>query len=288
VPLIAKSKQAAADFSKVLKLGNITSETRGIMRVPISGDITFEDVGFSYPTRPNVPVLRGIDATIKQGECVAIVGASGSGKSTIASLLQRLYEPTSGRIAIGGSNIADTDVSWLRDHVAVVSQNPSLFDASIADNIAYGCDPSRPLFMEDIQSAARDAQLHDFVMSLPNGYETMIGEKAALLSGGQAQRLSIARSLAKKDVQGRSARIMVFDECTSALDAANQEAVIKTIMNVKAGKTTMLITHKLPVMQMCDRILMIDAGCVVEEGKYHELMARNGVFAQHANGGEWT
>jgi ATP-binding cassette subfamily B (MDR/TAP) protein 1 len=252
------------------------------MRFPVKGDITLEDVHFSYATRPDAPVLRGVNGVIKQGECVAIVGASGCGKSTIGSLLQRLYEPSAGRLTIGGFNIADADVAWLRDHVAVVSQHPMLFDTSIAENITYGSEPGR-FSREDIRRAAQAANLDDFIQTLPNGYETTIGEKAALLSGGQAQRLQIARAL----VNGR-AQIMVFDECTSSLDPANQAAVMHTITSVKEGRTTLLITHKVPVMQMCDRILVVDGGRIVEEGTFDELIQKRGTFHQLAGAGEWA
>lgn len=282
VPLIAKSKQAAADFGKLLTLDLYNTESRGLMRFPIKGDITLEDVHFAYANRPDVPVLRGVNGVIREGECVAIVGASGCGKSTIGSLLQRLYEPAAGRITIGGFNIADADVAWLRDHVAVVSQHPMLFDTSIAGNITYGSEPGR-FTDEDIERAAQAANLDDFIQTLPNGYETTIGENAALLSGGQAQRLQIARAL----VNGR-AQIMVFDECTSALDPANQAAVMDTIMSVKQGRTTLLITHKVPVMQMCDRILVVDGGRIVEEGTFDELVQKRGTFQQLASAGEWA
>lgn len=211
-------------------------------------------------------------------ECVAIVGASGCGKSTVASLLQRLYEPTSGRITIGWTNVDAMDAKHLREHVAVVSQNPNLFDATIAENISYG---SESITMDQVHRAAKAAHVHDFILSLPKGYDTMVGENASLISGGQAQRLQIARALA------RPSKILILDECTSALDSENQAAVIKTIQSASIGRTTLMITHKLPIMQMCDRILVMHEGAVAEEGTYDDLMRQNGVFAQLARGGEW-
>lgn len=246
------------------------------MKPTIDGAVTFTNVNFAYPERPDIPVLRGLDLEIRDGECVAIVGASGSGKSTIAALLQRLYEPTSGTIWMGLNQLRCTDVSHLRDHVSVVSQNPHLFDATIAENIAYG---SKALTEDDIRIAAREANVHDFIMSLPHGYQTMVGENASLISGGQAQRLQIARALA------RPSKIMILDECTSALDPANQAAVLDTIRHAKVGRTTVMVTHKLPVMQTCDRILVIDAGRVAEEGTFQDLMERKGVFASLVTGG---
>ena len=249
-----------------------------MLRPLIAGDVSFHNVTFSYPERPNAPVLKDLSVTIAEGECVAIVGASGSGKSTIASLLQRLYEPSSGTIAIGHVNeLRWMDVHHLRDHVAVVSQQPNLFDASIAENIAYGSLLSNTA----IEAAARAANVHDFIMSLPKGYQTMVGENASLISGGQAQRLQIARALA------RPSKILILDECTSALDPANQAAVMETIKTAKVGRTTLMVTHKLQVMRMCDRILVVDNGRIAEQGTYQQLMERRGVFAQLANGGEW-
>lgn len=215
---------------------------------------------------------------IADGECVAIVGASGSGKSTIAALLQRLYEPDSGSISIGSYNIGATDITHLRDHVSVVSQNPNLFDASISDNISYGHN----LSPTDIRRAAKAANVHDFITSLPQGYNTMVGENAALISGGQAQRLQIARALA------RPSKILILDECTSALDPSNQAAVLETVRHAKIGRTTIMVTHKVPVMRMCDRILVIHEGKVAEQGTYEALMERKGVFATLASGGEWV
>ncbi|TDL27874.1 P-loop containing nucleoside triphosphate hydrolase protein [Rickenella mellea] len=276
---IAKSTQATRDFNKVLNLSTETDESRGTLRPPITGDVQFHDVSFSYPERPEAPVVQHASLRIANGECVAIVGASGSGKSTVAALLQRLYEPSSGTITIGNSLLGATDVKHLRHNVAVVSQNPNLFDATIAENISYG---SKSMSIEDIHRAARAAHVHDFIMSLPKGYDTMVGENASLISGGQAQRLSIARALA------RPSRILILDECTSALDPANQAAVVETIRSAKVGRTTLMVTHKLQIMQMCDRILVMHDGAIAEQGTYEDLMRRNGIFYQLASGGEWT
>ena len=227
-----------------------------------------------------------------------MVGSSGSGKSTIAALLQRLYEPTKGEIKIGGKDVQDVDVCWLREHVGVVSQQPNLFDASIADNIRYGSSsssstttsssssPSPAISDVTIRQAAKAANVHSFIMSLPQGYDTPVGENASLISGGQAQRLQIARALARPRT-----KILILDECTSSLDGENQNAVLDTIRGLTTTRrtmmTTLMITHKLEVMQMCDRILMLDQGEIVEDGTFDELLERKGVFAGLANGGEW-
>lgn len=244
----------------------------------LSGPVSFTNVSFSYPERPDVPVLRNLFVQIDENECVAIVGSSGCGKSTMAALLQRLYEPDTGCVAVGPHILRSTDVHHLRQHVSVVSQQPNLFDASIAENIAYG---NTSLSLEEIKRAARAANVHDFIESLPKGYDTLVGENASLISGGQAQRLQIARALA------RPARILILDECTSALDGANQAAVMETLQHAKLGRTTLVVTHKLAMMRMCDRILVVHDGIIAEQGTYEELMERRGVFAQLASGGEW-
>ena len=270
---------ATRDFNKLMKLPTDTDESRGKLYPAIVGDVTFRNVSFSYPERPDVPVLKNVSMTLTDGEWVAVVGASGSGKSTIAALLQRLYEPNKGTITIGQDLLSAINAQHLRHHVAVVSQNANLFDASIKENIAYG----NPFLTDDeIRAAAKAANVHKFIMSLPQGYDTLVGENAALISGGQAQRLQIARALA------RPARILILDECTSALDPSNQAAVLETIRQAKVGRTTLMVTHKLPVMQMCDRILVIHEGAVAEHGTYEQLMENKGVFFKLASGGEWV
>ncbi|KAL6309463.1 P-loop containing nucleoside triphosphate hydrolase protein [Sparassis latifolia] len=276
---IAKSVHATRDFNTLLKLSMYTDEARGSLRPDVRGALNFEKVSFSYPERPDVPVLKNLNVEIADGECIAIVGSSGSGKSTITALLQRLYEPTSGRITVGQQELRSTDVHHLRDHVAVVSQNPNLFDTTISQNISYG---TSTLTAEDIRRAAQAANVHEFIESLPKGYDTLVGENASLISGGQAQRLQIARALA------RPARILILDECTSALDALNQAAVMDTLRHAMLGRTTLVVTHKLQMMRMCDRILVVHDGAIAEQGTYESLMERHGVFAQLASGGEWN
>ncbi|KAI0698978.1 P-loop containing nucleoside triphosphate hydrolase protein [Cerioporus squamosus] len=242
---IAKSTRATRDFNRLLKLSTATDECQGVLTPDLSGPVSFTNVSFSYPERPDVPVLRNLFVEVRENECVAIVGSSGSGKSTMAALLQRLYEPDTGCVAIGPHVLRSTEVHYLRDHVSVVSQQPNLFDASIAENIRYG---NKSLSMEDIRRAAKAANVHEFVESLPKGYDT---------------------------------------PCTSALDAANQAAVMETLREAKVGRTTLVVTHKLAMMRMCDRILVVHDGVIAEQGTYEDLMERRGVFAQLASGGEW-
>ncbi|KAG8895937.1 hypothetical protein FRB99_000257 [Tulasnella sp. 403] len=282
IPKIAKANQAAADLGVLLSFTQEPDEAHGDWRFPVRGDIAFENVDFAYPQRPDVPVLKRVNFKIKEGECVAIVGPSGSGKSTIAALLQRLYEPSSGDIKIGRFTLSDADVAWLRSHVAVVSQHPALFDASIKDNILYGPDSELVPFY-DVQRAARDANLEEFIVGLPQQYDTMLGEDASLISGGQAQRISLARAL----VNGK-AHILLLDEFTSALDATNQDALMETVMKIREERTTVIVTHKVPIMRKCDRVLVVNEGVLVEEGSYDALMAKKGAFWSMASAGEWA
>ncbi|KIK56442.1 hypothetical protein GYMLUDRAFT_230291 [Collybiopsis luxurians FD-317 M1] len=279
---IARSVQASRDLHAVLQLPTDTSETQGHLRPELHEaplPIVFQDVEFSYPSRPDVPVLKSLSLSIAPGETVAIVGASGCGKSTIAQLIQRLYEPTSGSVQVAEIDTRAMDIHHLRKHVSVVSQQPHLFDASVSENIAYG---NASVTEMGIRKAAKAANLHEWVMSLEHGYDTLIGENASQLSGGQAQRLQIARALA------RPCGILILDECTSALDPENQREVLDTIQRLdRKGRTTVMVTHKVPAMRMCDRILVVDNGRIVEEGTYDALLARRGVFATLASGGEW-
>ncbi|ODN99237.1 hypothetical protein I350_07396 [Cryptococcus amylolentus CBS 6273] len=278
IPMMAKARVAARDFNRLLFLGEQTTESEGELRMPINGHIAFNHVAFSYPSRPEVPILTDVSFTLTPGECVAIVGPSGSGKSTIAALMQRLYMVDAGEIRIGNYNLKQTDVVWLRNHIAVVSQSANLFDASIAENIAYGT-PNLPL--SEIYRAAQAANIHDFIQSLPQGYDTNLGENASSISGGQAQRLQIARALC------RTSRILILDECTSALDTDNAKAVLDTIVKIKAHRTTVFITHSVEAMQRCDRIICLGEGRVEEEGTFEDLVRRGGVFAQLMKTGEW-
>lgn len=201
--------------------------------------------------------------------------------------MQRLYEPTSGRLLLDGRELSRIDVEYLRNNIGVVSQIPVLFSMSIRDNITYGSrgswDASGVVSQEEVEAAARLANLHDFITSLPDGYDTHLGEKAGLISGGQAQRLQIARALL------RDRSVLILDECTSALDPGNQAAVLDTIMAVKEGRTTVMVTHKLAAMKRCDRLLVVEHGRIVEEGTFDELVSKTGgPFSTLAKAGEWA
>ncbi|KIK03449.1 hypothetical protein K443DRAFT_653774 [Laccaria amethystina LaAM-08-1] len=275
----AKCVEATNNLNNRIQLViSSTDESQGVLRHELAGNITFNNVQFSYPERPEATILKNVNLTIEDGVCVAIVGSSGSGKPTIASLLQRLYEPSSGSVAIGLNDLRDVEIKHLQDNVSVVSQHPNLFDATIAGDIWYG----NPAVSEvDIRRAAKAAHVHKSIMSLPHGYDTLVGENMSLISGGQAQRLQIARALV------RPSRILILDECTSALDPENQAAVLDAIREAKVGRMTVMVTHKLQVMTMCDRIVVVSDGEVKEHGTYEELMEMKGVFAGLASRGEW-
>ncbi|WWD10364.1 hypothetical protein V865_008499 [Kwoniella europaea PYCC6329] len=286
IPTMAKARIAARDFNRLYLLPtSSTDESKGDLRFPIKGSIRFDHVQFSYPTRPDVPILEDISFTLSPGECVAIVGPSGSGKSTISSLIQRLYSPTGGKIILEDKyDLQSSDIKFLRNNISVVSQSTNLFDQTIAENISYGHNSTTTggeLPIGEIQRSAKLANIHEFITSLPKGYDTNLGENAGLISGGQAQRLQIARALFK------NSNILILDECTSALDVDNARMVLDTIVRIKDSRTTIFITHSTEAMRRCDRIICLGEGRVVEDGTYNELLSKGGFFAQLMSTGEW-
>lgn len=238
----------------------------------VSGNIAFEGVHFTYPSRPDTPVLRGIDLDIAAGEMVALVGPSGGGKSTIAGLIPRLYDPTSGVITIDGHKLRELDPSSLRHHIATVSQEPTLFSASIFDNIAYGGGDTTPS-VEAVEAAARAANAHDFISGFPEGYRTSVGERGVQLSGGQKQRIAIARAML------RNPAILILDEATSALDAESEHLVQEALERLTQRRTTLVIAHRLSTVIGADRVVVIDGGKIVQQGRHDELMrAPDGLY----------
>lgn len=240
-------------------------------RVPerVTGRLVLEGVDFSYPSRPDVPVLVGLELEVEPGELVALVGPSGAGKSTVASLVLRLYDPTGGRVTLDGADLRELDPSWLRDQIGVVAQEPILFSTSIAENIRYG----RPrATAEEVEAAARAANAHDFIAALPDGYATEVGERGVRLSGGQRQRVAIARALLKDP------RILLLDEATSALDAESEALVREALARLLAGRTALVIAHRLSTVRDATRVVVLDDGRVAETGTHRELMERAGVY----------
>lgn len=234
----------------------------------ITGEVVFDSVSFAYnQTRP---ILKGIDLCVRPGECVALVGPSGAGKSTIAALLQRLHDPTSGSIRIDGVDLREMKQRSLRERIGIVSQDALLFNDTVRNNIAYG----RPeAGTDEITEAAKAAGAHDFIMRLPRGYDTVIGERGGLLSAGERQRLSIARALIKDPP------ILILDEATSSLDAESESFVQDALERVMRGRTTFIIAHRLSTVVGADRILVLKDGAIIETGSHGELLETGGYYA---------
>ena len=240
---------------------------------PAKGAITFEDVSFYYPARPEHAALNGISVDIKAGETVALVGPSGAGKSTIIQLLLRFYDPKTGRITIDGKDLHDMARSDFRQAIALVPQDPVIFATSARENIRFG----RPGATDaEVEEAAKAAAAHDFLIALPEGYETYVGERGVMLSGGQKQRIAIARAIL------RDAPILLLDEATSALDAESERAVQQAVERMAADRTTLIVAHRLATVKKADRILVFENGRIVAEGSHKDLVAEGGLYARLA------
>ncbi|XP_022083099.1 multidrug resistance protein 1A-like isoform X2 [Acanthaster planci] len=244
----------------------------GLKPDTLTGDITFKNVHFCYPSRPDTRVLNGLNLEVKRGQTVALVGSSGCGKSTTVQLIQRFYDPLSGCVELDGNDLRDLNVRWLREHIGVVSQEPVLFATTIAENIRYGRTDATD---EDIKAAAIEANAHDFISALPDGYQTLVGDRGAQLSGGQKQRVAIARALV------RNPKILLLDEATSALDTESEATVQAALDKVQAGRTTIVIAHRLSTIQNADVICAFKGGVIVEQGSHEALMQdKEGLYAQ--------
>lgn len=232
------------------------------------GAVRFDRVRFHY--RADVPVLKGFSATVPAGERVALVGMSGAGKSTLLKLLMRFYDVTDGAICIDGKDIRDLPIAYLRQQIGFVQQEPFLFNGTVKDNLLYGdlnADQDR------VEAAARAARAHEFITTLPEGYDTWIGERGVKLSVGQKQRVSIARTLLKDPP------IVIFDEATSNIDTETEVKIREALAELMTGRTTFVIAHRLSTLHDVDRILVLDKGCLVEEGRHDDLLGREGVYA---------
>jgi ATP-binding cassette subfamily B protein len=238
-----------------------------------TSELRLEDVTFRYPTRPESSALDGVSLTVRPGETVALVGPSGSGKTTIIQLLQRFWDPQEGRITVGGVDLREMARSDLRAQIALVPQDPVIFADTARANIRFG----RPQATDaEVEAAARAAAAHDFLVRLPEGYDTYVGERGVMLSGGQKQRIAIARAIL------RDAPLLLLDEATSALDAESERLVQDAVERLAEGRTTLIVAHRLATVKRADRIVVLDGGRVVAEGSHDQLVAQGGLYARLA------
>ncbi|XP_022371065.1 multidrug resistance protein 1, partial [Enhydra lutris kenyoni] len=272
-PDYAKAKVSAAHVIMIIEKTPLIDSysTGGLQPNTLEGNVTFNEVVFNYPTRPDIPVLQGLSLKVKKGQTLALVGSSGCGKSTVVQLLERFYDPLAGTVLIDGEEIKNLNVQWLRAHLGIVSQEPILFDCSIAENIAYG-DNSRVVSQEEIVQAAKEANIHPFIETLPDKYNTRVGDKGTQLSGGQKQRIAIARALV------RQPHILLLDEATSALDTESEKVVQEALDKAREGRTCIVIAHRLSTIQNADLIVVFQNGKVKEHGTHQQLLAQKGIY----------
>jgi subfamily B ATP-binding cassette protein MsbA len=249
---------------------DIHEKPNAVVLPPFHQGICFENVHFSYRNGDDGrEVLHDINLRIAPGEVIAIVGSSGGGKTTLVHLLPRFFDVTAGRLLIDGHDVRDLKISSLRSQIAMVTQDTILFNDSILNNIAYGHpETSR----ERVEEAARAALAHDFILALPEGYDTVIGERGLMLSGGERQRISIARAILK------DAPVLVLDEATSALDTESESLVQSALQNLMTGRTVFVVAHRLSTVRRADRIIVLENGMIVDEGNHDRLMARTGTY----------
>jgi ATP-binding cassette, subfamily B, bacterial len=268
---LASAAAGARRISQVLDADEVLEEPAKPQSFTVDGSsarghLTFEHVVFGY--EPGRPVLRGVNLEIEAGETVALVGATGAGKSTLISLIPRLFDPWEGRVSIDGLDVRDAAIADVRAQVSMVLQEPFLMPVSVSENIAYGRpDASRA----DIVAAALAANAHEFIRRLPNGYDTVLGERGVTLSGGQRQRIAIARALLK------NAPILILDEPTSALDAQTERLVVEALRRLMEDRTTIIIAHRMSTIRRADRIVVLEDGTLADSGRYERLVARSAV-----------
>ncbi|KAK8054423.1 ABC multidrug transporter Mdr1 [Apiospora saccharicola] len=277
---MGKAKNAATDFKRLFDrrpaIDVWSQEGQKIEGNACRGAIEFRDVHFRYPTRPAYPVLSGLSFRVEPGQYVALVGASGCGKSTTIALLERFYDVLSGGIYLDGKDISQLNVNSYRSLLALVSQEPTLYQGTVRDNILLGTDDPN-VSEEAVVKACKEANIYDFIMSLPDGFDTIVGSKGSMLSGGQKQRVAIARALI------RNPRVLLLDESTSALDSESEKVVQAALDAAAKGRTTIAVAHRLSTVQKADVILVFDQGRIVESGTHQELVRRRGHYHELAN-----
>ena len=272
---IAQASGAAERLFEILRVEpEIKSPPRPVaLPRPAAGDIEFQHVSFSYPGRPNVPVLENLSFRVAPGEKLALVGPSGAGKSTVFQLILRFYDPVSGSISFDGVRLTDVDPAALRARIALVPQDATVFGTSVRENIQFGGPDATAA---EIEKAAEAAHAAEFIRRLPLGFETPIGERGVTLSGGQRQRIAIARAILRK------APLLLLDEATSSLDAESETLVQQALKRLMLNRTSIVIAHRLATVQSCDRILVLDHGRIVEEGTHASLSSAGGLYARLA------
>jgi ATP-binding cassette subfamily B protein len=234
----------------------------------LNGDIQFQNVSFTYADS-GITALKNIDFEVKSGECLAILGATGSGKSTIANLLCRMYDPDSGKVLLDNSDLKNYDLGFVRSQIGYVPQDVFLFSDSIRNNIAFGKDDFTD---EEIQLASELADLSGNVNGFQDKFETMLGERGITLSGGQKQRVSIARAIIKNP------KIMILDDCLSAVDTKTEHTILNNLQKIMKGKTTIIISHRVSSAKMANKIVVLEQGCIIESGSHDELLKKNGLY----------
>ncbi|KAJ3146682.1 ATP-binding cassette, sub-B (MDR TAP), member 4 [Geranomyces michiganensis] len=274
-PDASKAKLAALAIFDILDRNSRINSTdiSGMKPDSPRGEPSADDVHFQYPTRPTIPILKGLNVTALPGETIALVGHSGCGKSTVLGLSERWYDVTKGHMKMDGHDVREWNLQYLREQMALVGQEPVLFDVSIRENIKYGALKGDAT-QDQVEAAARAANIHDFIMSLPDGYETSVGEKGGQMSGGQKQRVAIARALI------REPKLLLLDEATSALDSESEKVVQEALDKAAHGRTTIVIAHRLSTIQNADRIYVVKAGQVAETGRHDELVDKGGLYAE--------
>jgi ATP-binding cassette subfamily B protein len=240
---------------------------------PVRGEIDLDHVTFHYPSRPAVAALADVTLRVRPGETVALVGPSGAGKSTVIQMILRFYDPEAGVVRLDGVDLRDLARRDFRRAVALVPQDPVIFAATARDNIRFGWPDATDA---EVEAAARAAAAHEFIMALPEGYDSPLGERGVMLSGGQKQRIAIARAIL------RDAPVLLLDEATSALDAESERLVQKAVETVAEGRTTIVIAHRLSTVKKADRIVVMDKGRIVAEGRHDDLVAQDGLYARLA------